>query len=1144
MNPYRKAGTAMVVGAGISGIRAALDLAEFGYGVTLIDRAAHLGGILSQLDYQFPSNHCGMCKMLPLVNRNAASQHCLRKGLSHENIEILLSTELVAVSGEPGNFQVTLREKARGIDPAKCMGCGLCTEVCPVAVPDTFNAGLTLRKAVFLPAPLILPHTYQIDAAACTGCGQCVPVCPTGAIQLQALDRQRFRILVVDDELIVRESLKAWLQEEEGFSVISVASGAEALACLAEGPPIHLMLTDIKMPGMDGVELLQKARELFPELTVILMTAYATVETAVEAMKIGASDYLIKPFEPDKLIPMVTGVYHEFEMARARRVTVGAVVLCGGTAFFDPSTGINTFGYGVYPNVVTSLAFERMLSGTGPSRGCPVRPSDGKPVSRAAWIQCVGSRDLQLDADFCSGVCCMHAIKEAVMAKQKAAGNFEAAIFYMDMRTAGKSFQRYRESAEALYGVRFERVRIHSVAPAAKGSGDLLLRYADENGALHETRWDMVILSVGQRPAPGIEALAEMTGIGRNRWGFAETEAFSLSRTGREGIFIGGAFSGLTDIQDAVIQASAAALGASRILHGAGGSLALEAPAGPEERDVAKEPPRILAVLCTCGGKCLSKADVAAIAPRLLLDPAVQQVEGIEQLCGQDGGGQVARLLKDAGANRLLIGACTPYAHHAGLRELARETGLSADLMTVADFRPPFLMSETTQPAVSIAALLHTMETGIAALKRVTPGPVAGGDIEQSALVVGGGIAGMHAAIGLADHGFQVALVEKSDSLGGNMKWLHHTLDGHAVAPLLQETLARVQAHPHITVQTGTRVMGAFGQVGQFVTTLEGPEGVVQTQHHGVTILATGGTEAATTAYGYGTSAFILTQKELETALRTQQLDPAQLRSVVMIQCVDSREEPRNYCSRICCPTALKHALRLKEMQPDIVVTILYRDIMTPGFTETYYTQARKTGILFIRYDGDHKPRVEPLADGVQITVREPILERDVQIMADRLILATGIVPTLSPELAQAFGIDRDQDGFFQEAEPKWRPVDALKEGVFACGLALSPRNITESIASAEAAAQRALRLLARKHLPAGKVTSMVRHSLCSLCERCIEACPYGARTLDEDPAQVQVNPLMCQGCGACVSACPNGASVLEGFFKTQMLEIIDSACW
>jgi len=358
----------------------------------------------------------------------------------------------------------------------------------------------------------------------------------------------------------------------------------------------------------------------------------------------------------------------------------------------------------------------------------------------------------------------------------------------------------------------------------------------------------------------------------------------------------------------------------------------------------------------------------------------------------------------------------------------------------------------------------------------------------------------------------------------------------------LDETLLKVEKHPMIQVHTQIRVTGSYGQVGRFYTTIEDIEGVTNTLEHGVAILATGGTEAATTSYGYGSSEAIVTQMELEMKLSEDKIDPGQLESVVMIQCVDSRKEPRNYCSRICCATALKHALNLKEQNPDISIYIFYRDIMTYGFAEAYYTKARKAGIIFIQYDVDEKPQVNTVQESdkpLQVNAFDPILGRKIEIDADLAVLATGIVPRLGDDLAQAFGASTDIDGFFEEAESKWRPVDSLKEGVFACGLAHSPRSIPESIATAEAAAQRSLRILSRENLPAGKVVAKVRHSICSMCERCIDACPYGARTIDIDLEQVIVNPVMCQGCGSCAAVCPNSASVIEGFTDQQMFDVI-----
>jgi len=1142
----KKVGKALVVGAGISGIRTALDLAEFGYGVTLIDRAPNMGGILSQLDYQFPTDRCGMCKMLPLVDRDAASQYCLRKGLFHENIEILLSTELHSVEGEPGNFQVTLRQKPSWVDPELCIGCGDCVPVCPVEVPDAFNTGLVSRKAIYLPVPHAIPNPYVIDMTVCTQCGVCEEICPTHAISLSQQERKKFRILVVDDELIIRESLKEWLEEEAGFTVDTAESGPVAIEKLTQ-QPFQLILLDIKMPGMDGVEVLKRAKEDFPELYVVMMTAYATVETAVEAMKIGAIDYLIKPFDPQNLIPKVLSIYEDVEAAEGKILEVGAIVLCGGTAYFDPASGIDTHGYGKYPNVVTSLEFERIMSGTGPFQGRLVRPDDGKPIRRVAWIQCVGSRDLQIDADFCSNICCMYAIKEALIAKEKTTGQMDTTIFYMDMRTFGKTFQRYRDQAETEKGVRFERGRVHSVVQD-ENRGDLVIKYVDPTGAVCDKNFDMVVLAVGQRPSPGTGTLAEMTGIPLNPWGFCLSEPFSLNRTERKGIVLGGAFSGLKDISDSVIQASSAALSASHVIHSAGGGLIPEPISVPEMVDVSRELPRILVAICTCGNTLSEFFDNERLAERLKSDPDVERVVFLEQTCTAAGWEKLSELLETHKPNRLLIGACLPYVYAKKIRELGCQTGLNPALMDVVDIRTPAFRNPEKEAQIDtkqVSAIIEsTLRMSIARLKRANPLPVATIQIRQNALVVGGGIAGMIAALAIANHGYQVDIVELEEQLGGNLNWLKETVEGFSTQTLLDETRGKVEKHPNIHVHTQTQVMGSYGQVGRFFTTLENVDGDVNTLEHGVTLLATGGTEAVTTSYNYEKSKAIVTQKELEQKIENKTIDPGKLNSVVMIQCVDSREEPRNYCSRICCMSALKHALYLKSQKPDIDVYILYRDIMSYGFSEAYYTQARRDGVTFIQYTVDEKPVVNATESDklVQVTTLDPILGRKINIDADLVVLATGVVPDLPIDLMTGFGASVDEDGFFQEADSKWRPVDSLKEGVFVCGLAHSPRSISESIATAEASAQRALRILWQKELPAGKVVAVVRHSLCSLCERCIDACPYDARTIESDLEQVVVNTVMCQGCGSCATVCPNSASVLEGFPEQQMFDIIDAA--
>jgi heterodisulfide reductase subunit A2 len=1159
-------GKALVAGAGLSGIRSALDLAQTGYKVLLIDKSDHVGGLLCQLDYQFPTSKCGYCKLLPMFDRDNSSQHCLRKGLVHENIEILLSTELISIEGEPGNFTATLKQNPSPIDPALCTGCGECESVCQVFANDVFNEGLIKRKAIYLPTPQSFSNAYTIDYTACTRCGDCEKICPTGAIKLIDQDREKFKILVVDDEKIVRESMKEWLKEE-GFSVTTADSGQRALDLMTD-QPFNMMLTDIKMPGMDGVELLEKVKQINQELCVIMMTAYAAVDSAVDAMKQGALDYLTKPFDPDVLVSMVLKVYHEFEIAQGRVEQVDALILSGGVEFFRPNQGKNPYGYGVLPGVVTGMEFERLISstgpGNGPGKGKLMHPRTGRPVGKIAWFQCVGSRDVQTDTPFCSTVCCMMSVKEAILAREKFGPDMEATLFYMDMRTIGKSFEDYKNKAQNEHQVRFVRARIHSLSQGPQqGDTGLVVRYADLWGNIQEEAFDLVVLATGQRANRQMTAFGLKNDIATNPWGFIQPTPFSMVKTSRPGIFSGGAVSGLKDISDSVTCASAAALETCKIMHQAG-KQTIQSSAnydgeteGQDPITLARQTPKILTVLCRCGDTLSEKLDLETLKTRLDKIPENESVEILDKLCTAEGRDELIEMICGKTFNRLVLGACLPCIQKKWIRELGRASNFPSSLIESLDmicvlkqYPGSQILDATSSDATSsdatssdaTGAIERALRMLISRARFKNPVPDECLSANQNALVIGGGIAGITAALSIANCGFHVDLVDKEEAIGGNLRWMDRTIDNLDIQDYLADKIKEISSHNKVTLHTQTRVESVARAPGEFTTVLKTLENFPETVYHGVTILATGGSQAPLALNGKESQGTELTQKEFEIAVQNHSIEPEKLTSVVMIQCSGTRDEKANYCSRVCCIRALKNALFLKEKNSDIQVFILYRDMMSYGFFEEYYTQAKKLGVLFFQYDPADKPVIRVEEGRCFVKTRDLLLDMPVDIEADCIVHATGILPDLPRALVDQYGAALDGFHFFKEADSKFRPVDSMNYRVFSCGLSLKPCTIQEARTSAQAAAIRAIQILSHERLRSGKMVAATRAATCSLCEMCVETCPYGARFVDYFEGKILVDPAACQGCGVCGAVCPSNSAFLEGFDGRGMLDAIDMA--
>jgi len=811
-------------------------------------------------------------------------------------------------------------------------------------------------------------------------------------------------------------------------------------------------------------------------------------------------------------------------------LNVGALVFTGGLQPYDPGNS-DTYPHKGLANVVTSLEFERILSAGGPTGGHVLRPSDGKAPSKIAWLQCVGSRDLnRCDNPYCSSVCCMYAVKEAMMAKEHVGHDLEPAIFFIDMRTHGKDFEKYYNRAQ-VSGIRFIRSRVHSITEA-DATGTLLLRYATESGELVDETFDMVVLSVGMEPADQAVKNAGAMGLALNQNRFVATGDLSPVATSRPGIYVAGVIQGPKDIPQSVMEASAAACSAGISLSGARGALVRE-KAFPAEKSVEGEEPRIGVFVCNCGTNIGGFADVPAVAEYARTLPHVVRVEENLFTCSQDTQDRMAELIQEHNLNRIVVAACTPRTHEPLFQETVRNAGLNAYLFEMANIRNQctWVHSGSKEEATEKSKDLVRMAVARASL--LEPIPELSVDVHKSALVVGGGAAGMTAALSIAAQGYEAAIVERSAALGGAARDIDTTWRGMEVKPYLEKLVEEVERHPLIRVFKEAEIVGASGFVGNFETDVS-VGGAMETIRHGAVILATGGRAADTEEYFYGKNPRVSRWHDLEKNFDTYK----DAKNVVFIQCVGSRDEKRPYCSRICCTTSVAQAVHLKERNPDINVYILYRDMRTFGEREELYRKAREKGVLFIRYELERKPRVTEKEEGFEILVFDPILQREISLKADLINLATAIEPADNDKIAALYKVPLNEEKFFMEAHAKLRPVDFASDGAFLCGLAHYPKPLDESIAQAMAAAGRAATVLSKATIAVSPLVSQVDAEKCIGCGLCAEVCCFGAielEAIEGKGLRAKNIPASCKGCGLCAASCPQHAIDMLHFRDRQI---------
>ncbi len=1454
-------GAALVVGGGIGGMQAALDLAESGIKVYLVETKPCIGGVMSQLDKTFPTNDCAMCTMAPrLVDVGR-----------HKDIEIITLADIDDITGEPGNFTVRLKKKARYIREDKCTGCGECEERCPIEIFSEYNLNLNKSKAIYRLYPQAIPNYFAIRKA---GRSPCSFNCPAeqkvqGYIALirQKRYEDAYRVIVRDnpfpsicgrvcnhrcedectrgqvDEPVSIMALKRfiadWAFEKNIQPVIpKVEKSAEAsskrVAIIGSGPAGLAAAQDLKLKGydvtvfealpvaggmmcvgipeyrlprerlqwdiknilacgielktgqkvesinglfkegynavfiaagthkgykmkipneeaqgiLDGTEFLRRinlgqevtlgqkvivvgggntaidaarvARRLGKEVTILyrrtrdempakedeveealieginIQFLSAPVKAIVKdgtitsleciKMKLGdvdasgrrmpvplegsnftlSVDTLIPaigqgpdlPFtddgfeftkrgtikvDPDTLATSKEGVFaggdvvtgpafvinaiaaghkaaksidlylsgkpleraevkpakveltpeqirekitskkgrhkapmaadevrrsfdevqlgytEEQALAEAERclncgicseclmcvesckagaidhsmpavstleLNVGAVILSPGFELFKLNIK-REYGYGRFPNVISNLEFERILSPSGPFGGKVLRPSDNGHPKKIAFIQCVGSREVE--HQYCSSICCVAATKEAIIAKEHSP-DIDCTIFYIDMRTFAKGYERYFNRAKES-GIKYIRSRPSSIKEISE-TNDLLMHYYDEEGNFKDEIFNMVVLSAGFRPPAFVNDLSEKLGIELNEFGFCKTEESKPVETSCPGIYVCGPFSSPKDIPETVMQASAAASKVSGLLVDARGTL-IKKKEFPPERDVTKEAPRVGVFVCHCGTNIASVVDVEQVVQYAMTLPGVEYAERNLYTCSTDSQQRIKEKIAEFNLNRVIVASCTPRTHEVLFQETIREAGLNFYLFEMANIRDQCSWVHMKEPEKATEKAKDLLRIAVAKVKLDSPLYKRPLKINNNALVIGGGISGMTAAVELANQGFNTYLIERSGELGGNLRRISALSSGINPMGVILELENKINSNKRITLYKNETLKEVTGSLGNFKSTISS-NGHDREIEHGVIIVATGARPYKPDEYLYGQDERVVLNIEMEEYLSREDL---KFNDVVFIQCVGSRNEERPYCSRICCSQAVKNAIRIKQLRPESKVYILYREIRTYGFLEKYYRQARELGVIFIRYPDDIKPTVAKSGNKLMVTVNDQMLREDITINADLLVLSSAVVADEgNKELAQKLKVPLTEDNFFLEAHKKLRPVDFASDGIFLCGLAHSPMLMEESIAQATGAAARAATILSKEIIELEPTISLLDESKCDGCAYCVDPCPFKAITLFEYEKEgvvkkmVKVDEALCKGCGTCMATCPKDAVHVRHF--------------
>jgi heterodisulfide reductase subunit A len=792
------------------------------------------------------------------------------------------------------------------------------------------------------------------------------------------------------------------------------------------------------------------------------------------------------------------------------------------------------------------MDYERLLCSTGPYAGEILRASDMKHPHNVAWIQCVGSRRVTPgENSYCSAVCCTYTQKQVILTKDHDAGA-HCTIFHNDIRSYGKDFERYYERTEKLPGVRFFR-SYTSIVREDPVTKNVTVRYSTLEEGVKEEEFDMVVLSIGLNPPVGAKEIAGKFGIQLDTNDFCKLDPVNPMVTNRPGIYVSGGFQGPIDIPESVFSASGAGSQIGQLLDYRRGNLSQERVYATE-RDVSKEEPRIGVFVCHCGaniGRIVNVPDTVEYCKTL---PNVVYAQ--EQLfsCATNSAKEITDITKEKGLNRVVIAACSPRTLEPLFRDTVREAGINQYFCEMANIREHNSWVHSKEKEEATEKAKDIIRMSVARACHLEPLQEFDLPVDKAALVVGGGVAGMNCALSIANQGHEVHMVEKANELGGVVRKIHSTLDGLDVQAYLRDLIAKVYKHPLIHVYHNATIPQATGYVGNFVTTVKSETGVTEIKH-GAAILAIGADLYTPTEYLYGQDDRVVTHLDLEGRLANGDEKIMNAKSVVMIQCVGCRNEDRDYCSRICCSQSVKNALKLKEKNPQVDVTILFRDMRTYGFKENSYREASEKDVKFIRYEPQDPPQVEAGESDegrpvLKVTATDYVLGKKIVLDTDVLALAAAVIPSAATkEIANLFKVTLSPDGFFKEAHVKLRPVEFGTDGVYLCGLAHYPKFMQETINQAYGAAGRVLTLLSHDTVIASGSVCQVNEGRCMGCGACVSACTYGALELRDTKQgkKATVNPVLCKGDGLCNTKCPTGAIQLKHYTDEELVSEIDA---